>query len=384
MIEQLRQSLQQKLPDFMIPSAFVLLDRFPLNPNGKLDRKALPIPEQHSIVDSSTYVAPRTEIEEQLAQIWANLLGLKIVGVHDNFFHIGGHSLLLTRLVSEMRHLFEVEISIQALFGHPILADMALLIEEAKKKNQKGAQITLQPQVRGEVIPLSFAQQRLWFLDQLVTEKSVYNIPSAVLFKGQLLVQELKYAFQAVIDRHESLRTYFVTNQDGIAQQVIKEKLDELPISEYDLSQLLNSDDKKQAEIDRLVKGELLGRIFDLGKGPLVHLTLIKVNSEEFIICFNMHHIISDGWSMGILSKEFSIYYNHFAFGEALSLKPLAIQYADFAIWQRQWLEGERLMQQLEYWKDKLQGAPEQLDLITDKPRPQIASYQGNSVLLLL
>ena len=155
MIQQLRQSLQQKLPEYMIPSAFVLLDRFPLNPNGKLDRKALPIPEQQSI-DSATYVAPRTHVEEQLAQIWANLLGLKIVGVQDNFFNIGGHSLLLTRLVSEIRHLFEIEISIRTLFGHPMLADMALLIEEAIKKNQNADQqqtddevvVTIKPQIR--------------------------------------------------------------------------------------------------------------------------------------------------------------------------------------------------------------------------------------------
>ncbi|PTL74929.1 non-ribosomal peptide synthetase, partial [Vitiosangium sp. GDMCC 1.1324] len=371
---ELRAHLKQHLPEHMVPSTFVVLEQLPLTPNGKINRKALPAPEAPQ--DSGAeYIAPRTPTEEKLAAIWAEVLSVPRIGAEDNFFELGGHSLLATRVLSRLRTAFEVELPVRALFEAPTLSALALKIDEARlSRSAPRASIPISIKRTGD-IPLAFTQQRLWFLDQLEPGSAVYNIPSALRLSGQLNTEALRQAFEELVRRHESLRTTF-SSRDGQPIQLIAPSLS-IPLDVLDLQDVPAS--KREDRARELIHQEAL-RPFDLANGPLLRTSLLRLASDDHVLIVAMHHIVSDGWSMGVLVREVASLYAAFASGKQPSLPALPIQYADFALWQRSWLQGEVLDSQLSYWKQQLGDAPPHLELSTDKPRPPVQTFRGASL----
>ena len=373
---ELRTFLKDRLPEHMMPAAFIVLDSFPLNANGKVNRRALPAPDAQRPELDEAFVACRTPTEELLAQIWAHVLGVQRVGIHDNFFQLGGHSLLATQVVSRIREAFKVEMPLRHLFETPTVAGLAERIDAHDGAALQGPPIV--PVPRDSELPLSFAQQRLWFIDQL-EPGSVYNFPAAVRLKGQLNVAALKLSLNEIVKRHESLRTTFTT-VDGRPVQVIAPHLTmALPI--LDLRELPETE--REAEVQRLATNEAQ-RPFDLAEGPLVRATVLRLGENEHVGLLTMHHIVTDGWSAGILIREMAILYDAFRSDRPASLPEMPVQYADFAHWQRNWLAGEVLETQLSYWKEQLLGAPPLLELPTDHPRPAIQTFHGAHQSILL
>ena len=368
----LRRFLTEKLPEHMVPAVFVPLDTLPLMPNGKIDRRALPPPDRSRPELDKAFVAPRGPTEEVLAAIWAELLEIERVGIHDNFFDLGGHSLLATQAVSRMREAFQVEIPLRRLFEVPTVAGLAESIEAARKAGQNLLTPPILPVPRNGDLTLSFAQQRLWFFDQLEPGLSAYNIPSAVRLKGPLNLAALEQSLNEIIKRHESLRTTF-REVDGRPTQVIAPTLTiELPV--VDLRKLPASE--RETEVRRLVTAEAQ-RPFDLSRGPLLRGTVLRLGDEEHVGLLTMHHIVSDGWSTGILVREMATVYVGLCAGRTSPLPALPVQYADFAHWQRQWLQGDVLEAQIAYWKERLAGAPSLIDLPADHPRPAVQTFRG-------
>ncbi|HID62186.1 MAG TPA: non-ribosomal peptide synthetase, partial [Anaerolineae bacterium] len=363
-----------KLPDYMVPSAFVTLDALPLTPTGKVDRRALPAPDGTRPEVENVYVAPRTPEEEIVAGIWAQILGLERVGIHDNFFELGGHSLLATRLASRLRDALQVEVPLRALFETPTVAGLAESIRRKMWAAQDLSIPPIQPVPRDRDLPLSFAQQRLWFLDQLEPGSPFYNIPTAVRLTGPLDVAALEQTLNEIVRRHEALRTTFET-VDGRARQVIAPELT-VPLPVTDLTDLPEAE--REAEALQLASQEAQ-RPFDLARGPLLQARLLRLGGEDHVALLTMHHIVSDGWSMGILIQEIAALYEAFSNGRPSPLQELPIQYADFAHWQREWLQGETLEAQLSYWKQQLDGSPPLLELPTDRPRPAVQSFRGRT-----
>ena len=351
------------------------IDKIPLTPNGKIDRKALPAPDVSLRLVGDAYVAPSTEIEHELASIWSEVLRVEQIGIHDNFFKLGGHSLIATQVISRIRQHYSIDIALRALFEHPTIAALSVVIEDLRNKESIVLKPPLVPMDRKASIPLSFAQQRLWFLDQLIPDVALYNIPIALRLKGSLDTVALEKALNTLIDRHESLRTIFISEQ-GEASQVI---LPHLTISIKECSVDLRGLKKEQESLINTMVQEAANAPFDLSKGPLIRVKLLIVSPTEHVFLLTLHHIISDGWSMGILFKELSDLYNIYSLGQEPSLAPLAVQYVDFSIWQREWLQGEALDQQLSYWKEQLKGIPDLIDIPADKPRPKEMSYKGGS-----
>jgi amino acid adenylation domain-containing protein len=394
--DALRTFMRQKLPGYMIPSAFVLHDRLPLTPTGKVDRRALATLEQGVLERQEVYVAPRTQCERALVRIWAEILGIERVGVHSSFFELGGDSLFATQVVSRVREVFQVELSLRALFEEPTVAGLAKRVEEDLKSGEGGVSAPpLRPAQRDGELPLSFAQERLWFLDQLEPESTAYNIPGAVRLSGLLDVAAMKASIDEVVRRHETLRTTFAS-VEGRGVQVIAPGLS-LCLPVVDLQGL--AEQEREREVLRLAREEAR-RPFDLIRGPLVWVTLLRLDEacpeappervegrgrrEEHILLYALHHIISDGWSMGVMLQELATLYGAFSAGEPSPLPELAIQYADYAIWQREWLSGEVLEEHLGYWTERLSGAPPTLDLPTDRLRPPVQSHRGANLPLIL
>jgi amino acid adenylation domain-containing protein len=368
---QLRAYLQARLPDYMIPAHFVKLDALPLTPNGKIDRKALPQPE-HLAATEADYAAPRTPVEERLARIWTEVLGIERVGIDDDFFALGGHSLLATLVISRIRQSLGVEVALHKIFELPTVGTLAGEIETAMREHAAPKAPPLVPCARDEKVPLSYAQQRLWFLDRLEPGSSSYNIHTTVRLKGHLDVAALELTLAEIIKRHEVLRTTF-PDVDGQPVQVIAPAgAFQLPL--LDLSDLLEA--TREAEVRRISRGEAL-RPFNLSDGPLLHARLLRLSATEHVALFTMHHIISDGWSMGVLTNEIAALYDSYSKGLPSPLTELPVQYADYAVWQRQWLQGETLEQELGYWTLQLAGAPPVLPLPTDRPRTAKQNRQG-------
>jgi amino acid adenylation domain-containing protein len=375
----LRSFLKEKLPEHMVPALFVLLDAMPLMPNGKVDRRALPAPDRTRPEVGKAFVAPRTPTEELLSEIWAQVLDIERVGIYDNFFDLGGHSLLATQVVSRIREAFQVELPLRRLFEVPTVTGLAESIEAAHSAGQNLLAPPILPVPRDGNLPLSFAQQRLWFIDQLEPGNSAYNIPAAIRLKGLLNLAALEQSLNEIVKRHESLRTTFVM-VDGRPAQVIAPPLTiKLPV--VDLRKLPETE--RETEVRRLVT-EGAQRPFDLSQGPLLRVALLRLGDEEHVGLLTMHHIVSDGWSTGILIRELARLYVAISAGGSLSLPELPIQYADFAHWQRQWLQGEVLETQLAYWKQQLAGAPSLLDLSTDRPRPVVHTFRGAHQSMML
>ncbi|HST57606.1 MAG TPA: amino acid adenylation domain-containing protein, partial [Longimicrobium sp.] len=374
--EALRAHVRRSLPEYMLPSAFVLLDALPLTANGKLDRKGLPAPDFASAADR--YVAPRTPAEEVLAGIWAEVLRLERAGVEESFFDLGGHSLLATRVVSRVRELFGVELPLRALFEGPTVAELAGRVEEMGR-----AELPVLPPVvptdRTGPLPLSFAQERLWILHQMEPEGAGYNMPWSGRLRGHLDACALERALGELVRRHEALRTTFSPVEQGAVQVIHPAATVGLPV--LDLTGL--APEIREAEARRLAR-EDAERPFDLERGPLLRATLLRLAGEEHVLLLTMHHIVSDGWSMGVLFRELFTLYQSLsqpsgAERPASALPPLPVQYADFAVWQRGWLRGEVLRRRLDWWRERLGGAPPALELPTDRPRPAVASSRGAS-----
>jgi amino acid adenylation domain-containing protein len=376
---ELRSFLHERLPAFMVPSAFMLMDALPLTPNAKVDRKALPAPDWGETGSAAAHVSPRTPFEEVLAGIWSQVLGVERVGVHDNFFEVGGHSLLATSFVSRVREVFQIELPLRRLFEMPTLAGIAESIQAIKQNGQGFEAAALKASAHDGELPLSFSQQRLWFLEQLTPGTSAYNIAGALRLRGPLDVAALEQSLNEIIRRHEILRTTFVTI-DGRPAQVIASSL-KLTLPLASLEHLTGAE--QEAEGRRLMTEETR-HSFDLTRGPLLRASLLRLGEQEHVLCLNMHHIVSDGWSVGILMRELTTLYAAFVGHERTPLPALPIQYADFAAWQRQWLEGQVIESQLSYWKRQLAGALPVLELPTDRQRPPVQTFKGERESLLL
>ncbi|RKI10859.1 non-ribosomal peptide synthetase [Corallococcus sp. AB030] len=377
-VDALKAHLRQRLPEAMVPGVVVVLEALPLNVNGKVDRKALPEPEAPTA--SSTYEAPRTELEAKLAAIWAQVLRVPRVGVKDDFFALGGHSLLATQVVSRVRAETGAELPLRTLFEAPTVEALASRIEAAARAQQGARRPPLVPVPRNGPLPLSFAQQRLWFLDRLNPESVHYNVPAALRLDGPLDAAALAQGLQALVQRHEALRTTFHAREDGEPVQHPHAHA-ELSMAQVDLSHLPDADQDAEAR-RRALEEALLP--FDLTRAPLMRATLMRLSARRHVLLVTLHHIVSDGWSNRVLVEELRALHAAFSKGEPSPLPPLTLQYADYAAWQRSWLQGEVMEQQLGWWKQQLDGAPHALELPTDKPRPAVQTYRGAQVAVRL
>ncbi|MGJ5629727.1 non-ribosomal peptide synthase/polyketide synthase [Nostoc sp. CALU 1950] len=368
---EIRQFLKAKLPDYMIPSAIVILESFPLTPNGKVDRRALPKPDLDTAL-LEKYVAPRTPVEEMLALLWAQVLKVEQVGIYDNFFELGGHSLLATQLVSRIRTSFKIELPLRELFAASTITELAPFIQQLQQQDLEIAAPPILRRAENVNLPLSYAQQRLWFLDQFEPNSASYNIPFGLRLVGTLNVAALEQSLIEIIYRHEALRTNFVT-VDGQAAQIIQTQAN-WSVTVVDLQHLALTEQEIAAQ--QLVQQQAI-EPFDLESEALIRATLLLLSNTEQWLVVCMHHVVSDGWSIGVFTLELQALYNAYSQGQLSPLLPLPIQYADFAIWQRQWLVGEVLKSQLSYWKEQLANASTFLPLPTDRPRPAVQTFNG-------
>ncbi|MCF5736479.1 syringopeptin non-ribosomal peptide synthetase SypC, partial [Pseudomonas syringae] len=373
-VARLRAELAPQLAEYMLPSAFVLLDALPLTPNRKLDRKALPAPADDAFA-SRQHVAPQGTSEKALAQIWQNLLNLEAVGRHDHFFELGGHSLLAMRLISQVRQRMGVELSLADIFAQPELAALAEVVAHAAGSSQQ----PIVPVSRDQALPLSFAQQRLWFLAQLDGGSAAYHIPAGLRLRGSLDQDALKRALDRIVARHEALRTTFVQEQDQDPLQRIAPA--DIGFS-LQLQVLTGQADAEQQLL--AIATEEAEEGFDLLNGPLVRGRLVCLADDDHVLLVTMHHIVSDGWSADVLTRELGLLYAAFSAGAEDPLPALPVQYADYAVWQRNWLSGDVLQQQRQYWQQTLAGAPSLLTLPSDRPRPAQQDYSGKLLGLVL
>ncbi|MET8114783.1 amino acid adenylation domain-containing protein [Streptomyces prasinus] len=353
--EDLRRSLTRRLPSHLVPAAYVHLDAFPLTAHGKLDRAALPAPDGTSYIRGA-YEEPRDATERALAEIWSELLGVERVGRNDGFFDLGGHSLLAVRALSRMRVRLGAAPSLQTLFARPVLADCARAAAEAQANGQ-GTLPLIVPVPRTGTAPMSFAQSRLWFLARLDGVSEAYRIPLRLRLEGELDEDALGRALDTIVARHEVLRTTFAQDEDGRPVQVIAE-------------------DGRFTWLD----GDDPDAPFDLARGPLIRGHLAEVGQRAWTLSIVMHHIVSDGWSIGVLVSELNALYEAFRDGRPDPLPELPVQYADYALWQKERMSGEELERQAEFWRRTLEGAPERSELPTDRPRPAHQDFAGAAV----
>jgi len=351
----LRAALRTTLPEYMVPSAFVALDSLPLTPNGKVDRAALPDPGR-----AGGGAAARTATEAAVLAIWADVLGTEALGVDDDFFDLGGHSLLAVRVTSKIRDRFEVDVPLRVMFDAPTVAGVSRAVDEAGNASPSTVP-PLVPLAAADRVtpPLSFAQEPLWFLDQLVPENPFFNMPAAYRLTGPLDVGALERALSGIVARHEALRTTFLAPGGRPHQRIAPPA----PVT-VDVEQL------DEARARRRARAEA-ERPFDLERGPLFRAHLLRLSPEEHVLLLTVHHIVADGWSTVVLLRELAALYG------GTPLPPLPLQYADYAVWQRRWLEGELLEAHLRYWQDRLLGAPPALELPADHERPDFPSYRG-------
>jgi amino acid adenylation domain-containing protein len=368
-IKEVRCFLHQQLPEYMIPNAFMLMDALPLTPNGKVDRRAVfnfdPVPT----AIETNYTAPSTPIQEILTVIWTQILNLTQVGINDNFFELGGHSLLATQVISQVRKTFQVEIPLGELFSAPTIEQFSQRIETTINKKSSLEFIPLKPVERNKDLPLSFAQQRLWLLQQLEVNSAAYNGSNALVMQGIVNLEAFTKSINEIVRRHEILRTSFALVENQPVQKISSEL--KIPLTIIDLQNLAETE--CQAEVKRL-EAINAQQPFNLTEAPLLRLTLLQLEVEKHILLVTMHHIISDAWSAGIFMREISALYAAFSQGKLSPLPELPIQYVDFAVWQQQWLRGEILDNQLAYWKQQLQDAQTILKLPTDQPRQESTS----------
>jgi amino acid adenylation domain-containing protein len=370
-VRDLRSFLQKMLPNSMVPSTFVWLDALPLTPNGKIDRRALPSPDRARPVLEEPFVPPRTPVEQQVAAIWSTVLGLERVGIHDNFFELGGHSLLATQLLSRIRNTMHVEVSLLSFFETPTVAGLVGSIEPAMRAEQGRQAPAIMSVSREHALPASIAQEQLWIIDQVLPGLPLFNIPYALRLKGLCHVATLQRSCDEIIRRHEALRTTFAV-ADGRLVQVIAPTLS-VPLTAVDLRALPTHE--REGEAQRLAEEEVR-QPFNLAQGPLLRLGLLHMDEQEYLLLVTMHHIIDDGWSMGVFAHELAVLYDAFSAGTPSPLPELSIQYADFAHWQRQWQRSEAMAAQLAYWQEQLREPLPVLKLPTDRPRGPALSFR--------
>ncbi|TMC15076.1 MAG: amino acid adenylation domain-containing protein, partial [Chloroflexi bacterium] len=386
MAGELRSYLQAQLPAYMVPTFFVLLDALPFLPNGKVDRKALPLPDHSQCIVGTEIVMPQTPLQEQLAVLWAELLHVPQVGIHHDFFALGGHSLLAMQVIARMREMFQVELPLRSLFATPTIAQLACYLEEIMHDVPSMLPHALGAMERPDVLPLSFAQERLWFLNQWKEESAWYNVPLALRLCGPLHVEALERSLAMVVQQHEVLRTT-IEERAGSPFQVIAPTLSiQMPV--IDLRDATSAERSNQ-QVTQLAHAE--GQHpFDLAKGPLLRVHLLRLSEQEHVLLLTLHHIVCDGWSMAVLVRQLTILYQAHIAGQPSQLPPLPMQYADYALWQRQWLQGReqgpasRLEDLLAYWQQQLSGAPALLDLSTDYSRKASRTNAGARISLLL
>ena len=367
---QLRVHLAERLPEYMVPSDFVWMEKFPLTPNGKVDRKALPQPQRSQ--DSEVQVAPRTTMEKMLVNIWAEVLHVEHISIHDNFFELGGHSLLAMQVISRIRETLAIEVPVRQLFEQRTIASLAEGIDAGLKESSDTHVLPLVRVERQGTPPLSFAQQRMWLMYQLESDQSLYNIPIAIRLTGVLQVTVLTRAVNEILRRHESLRTSFSAHR-GTPFQVIHPH-QEIELQFIDLSS--HDPDKREAEVALRIRTQVRTP-FDLSCAPLLRGELMRLGPQENVLVLLLHHITVDGWSVGVLAKELAALYEAFAAFQKSPLPELPIQYADYTIWQRQWLQSGVEERQFEYWKKQLSQMPEPLELPMARPRPETQSHSG-------
>lgn len=367
-VESLRDFLKQSLPEYMLPQAIVPLEQLPLTAHGKLDEKALPQPESAALFDRQ-HVPPRTQAEARLIEVWAAVLKLRPehISVKANFFELGGHSLLAMRVISRLREEWGVDVAVADLFAHPVLEEQALAVQQAARS----ALPPVTPVERDVPLPLSSAQQRLWFMEQLEGIGETYHIPGAIRLAGVLDRKALSRALDRIVARHEILRTTFKL-VDGEPVQQIGPAASGFTLREHDLRGLPDAQSALQMLMDEEVKIP-----FDFENGPLVRGCLVALGEREHVLLITMHHIVMDGWSMAVMIRELSTLYRAYRDGQTDPMPELAVQYADYAVWQRRWLAGAVLQEQCEYWQRALADAPPLLELPTDRPRPARQQFKG-------
>ncbi|MEN9866891.1 MAG: hypothetical protein RL748_2481, partial [Pseudomonadota bacterium] len=371
LIARARQALAASLPEYMVPAVLLILSVLPLTPNGKVDRKALPEPD-FSLLRGS-FIAPVTPIEQTLCQLYQEILGVSQVGLEDNFFLLGGHSLSATRLLAGISQQLHLDVPLKTLFHAQTVAELAGILQHMAPALDWPPLVAVP---RNQALPLSYAQQRLWLLDRIDGGSALYNIPGSLALHGKLDQEAMNYAFAKIVARHESLRTCFSADDDGTPLQIIMPARP-FAISEVDLSAL--SPQQQAVRVPQLVAEEAL-RIFDLRKDLMLRASLLKLGEQDYLLLVSMHHIAADGWSMAVLFREFSMLYAAHLAGQRDPLPALALQYADYACWQRNWLQGERLQRQLDYWRTQLADLPLVHGLPLDFPRPKRQTFGGQTV----
>lgn len=383
-ISELRHFIAQKLPGYMIPARFIILEALPQTANGKIDRRSLPAPEPIAPELSNQFVAPRDAIEQQVAEVWANVLRLERVGVHDSFLELGGNSLLGMQMISRLRDIFQVQLVPQILFEAPTIADLSARITQLQADPTQalqtvdaaqGVSTTVIPRRQNQAAaPLSFSQQRLWVFEQLEQNSATYVVTKALRLKGVLDRTALQKTFEAIVARHEILRTNFLTVNGEPVQVVKPPRSVALPV--IDLSHASKSE--QATALQQILDAEDQ-RPFDLATDLMLRVALVCLTEQEHILVLVRHHLASDGWSLGIIWQEISALYAAYLSDRPAVLPELPVQFADFAAWERQWLSGEVLETQLNYWRQQLTGAPALLQLPTDRPRPPIQTFNGQT-----
>ncbi|HEY0606847.1 MAG TPA: amino acid adenylation domain-containing protein, partial [Herpetosiphonaceae bacterium] len=371
-VADLRSFLKQALPEHMVPSAFVFLRELPRTTSGKIDRRALPAPDLTRRVRDNAIVAPRTPAEELVASVWSAVLGVREIGAFDNFFALGGHSLLATQAVARLRKAFDLPIPLRFIFEAPVVAELAARLTSHQQAEQGLPIVPLRQYPRSDHLPLSFAQQRLWFLEHLQPHSPMYLIPLAVRLRGRLDLAVLERSLTTILERHEVLRTTFAA-ENGEPFQVIAEPQ---PLTLQIVDRTTLAEQEREAEIQRYVLAETQQPL-DLEQGPLLRGRVVRLAADDHVLLLTAHHIAFDGWSYAILTRELIALYTAFSQDQPTPLPLLPIQYIDYALWQREWLSGPVLAQQIDYWRRQLAGVPDVLDLPTDWPRSPVQTSQG-------
>ena len=375
-VTTLKNLLQENLPQYMIPGVFVVLDSLPLTPNGKVDRQNLPVCDRTRPDLEESFVAPRNPIEEKLAAIWADLLGYEQIGVNDNFFNLGGHSLIVAQILSRVRDSFQVELSFANIFANPTVAGLASVIQQHELLEQKLQSPAIQRISRAGMLPVSFAQERVYFIQEVAPENTAYQAQATLRFQGHLDVIVLKKCLSEIVQRHEIFRTTFPA-VNGRLFQVIHSSLP-IELNVVDIEKFTGSE--QEAEIQRLFDAEVK-KPFYLDKLPLVRWLLLKLNDQDHLLVHIEHHMVHDGWSFNnVFLKEFLALYQAFCEGHPSPLPELPIQFVDFASWQREWVQSQEAQAQLAYWQKKLSGSSPLLELPLDRPRSTEQTYNGTQI----
>ena len=376
LIQVMRHYLQERLAEYMVPSAFVVLDELPLTPNGKIDRKALPAPLRSDYGDMRAHVAPRSDLEKSIVDIWSDLLGINQIGVYDDFLELGGHSLLATQLLSRIRNVFGVEISLADLYTEPTVATLAKKI--TNNKNKLADHIPkLKVADRNRDIPASFSQEQVVFLNELAPESIAYNFQATIHLNGELDVSVLERAFTEIIRRHEIFRTTFENHEGHIIQKIHSPWSVSIPI--IDLRNI--PDEQRQIQTQEIISSEI-GLQFELTKLPLIRWKLLRLASNEYILIHIEHHLVHDGWSFAVFVRELKALYPAYLSNQSSTLAELPFQFADYAVWQRQYINGEGLRSLLSFWAPKFRGQLPTLELPTDFQRPPIQSFRGREEVI--